>query len=369
MTNYTPMMEQYFEIKKQYQDCILLFRLGDFYEMFFDDAITASKVLEIALTGRDCGQEERAPMCGVPYHAVDGYISKLIENGYKAAICEQLEDPALAKGIVKRNVIRVITPGTIIDQAMLDEKTNNYLCCIYLDKGFGMSYVDISTGELHVTENISLNDFLKNSTNDLLIEEINKIAPSEIISNKLTGNEPVDSMINLSEGLSLDECKEIVLKHFKLVSLDSLGLKDNFHAVTSLGMLLNYLNETQKTSLDHINKLHFYKVGEYLQLDGSTRKNLELIETIRGKKGPGTLYHVIDNTMTAMGGRLLKKWIEEPLKNIKHINLRLDAVEELYKNVMASNNIKECLRSVYDIERLISRIVYGSCNGRDMNSL
>jgi len=363
------MMEQYFEIKKQYQDCILLFRLGDFYEMFFDDAITASKVLEIALTGRDCGQEERAPMCGVPYHAVDGYISKLIENGYKAAICEQLEDPALAKGIVKRNVIRVITPGTIIDQAMLDEKTNNYLCCIYLDKGFGMSYVDISTGELHVTENISLNDFLKNSTNDLLIEEINKIAPSEIISNKLTGNEPVDSMINLSEGLSLDECKEIVLKHFKLVSLDSLGLKDNFHAVTSLGMLLNYLNETQKTSLDHINKLHFYKVGEYLQLDGSTRKNLELIETIRGKKGPGTLYHVIDNTMTAMGGRLLKKWIEEPLKNIKHINLRLDAVEELYKNVMASNNIKECLRSVYDIERLISRIVYGSCNGRDMNSL
>ena len=369
MTNYTPMMEQYFEIKKQYQDCILLFRLGDFYEMFFDDAITASKVLEIALTGRDCGQEERAPMCGVPYHAVDGYISKLIENGYKAAICEQLEDPALAKGIVKRDVIRVITPGTIIDQAMLDEKTNNYLCCIYLDKGFGMSYVDISTGELHVTENISLNDFLKNSTNDLLIEEINKIAPSEIISNKLTGNEPVDSMINLSEGLSLDECKEIVLKHFKLVSLDSLGLKDNFHAVTSLGMLLNYLNETQKTSLDHINKLHFYKVGEYLQLDGSTRKNLELIETIRGKKGPGTLYHVIDNTMTAMGGRLLKKWIEEPLKNIKHINLRLDAVEELYKNVMASNNIKECLRSVYDIERLISRIVYGSCNGRDMNSL
>ncbi|HPW99687.1 MAG TPA: DNA mismatch repair protein MutS [Sedimentibacter sp.] len=369
MANYTPMMEQYFEIKKQYQDCILLFRLGDFYEMFFDDAITASKVLEIALTGRDCGQEERAPMCGVPYHAVDGYISKLIENGYKAAICEQLEDPALAKGIVKRNVIRVITPGTIIDQAMLDEKTNNYLCCIYLDKGFGMSYVDISTGELHVTENISLNDFLKNSTNDLLIEEINKIAPSEIISNKLTGNEPVDSMINLSEGLSLDECKEIVLKHFKLVSLYSLGLKDNFHAVTSLGMLLNYLNETQKTSLDHINKLHFYKVGEYLQLDGSTRKNLELIETIRGKKGPGTLYHVIDNTMTAMGGRLLKKWIEEPLKNIKHINLRLDAVEELYKNVMASNNIKECLRSVYDIERLISRIVYGSCNGRDMNSL
>jgi DNA mismatch repair protein MutS len=363
------MMEQYFSIKEQYQDCILMFRLGDFYEMFFDDAITASKVLEIALTGRDCGQEERAPMCGVPHHAVDGYISKLIENGYKVAICEQLEDPSLAKGIVKRDVVRVITPGTIIDQAMLDEKSNNYLCCIYMDKGFGMSYVDISTGELLVTENISLSDFLKNKTNELLIQEINKIAPSEIISNKMTGNETIDSVVNLSDILSFDDYKSIVLNHFKLVSLDSFGLKDNFHAVMSLGMLINYLNETQKTSLDHINKLHFYTLGEFLQLDSNTRKNLELIETIRGKKGPGTLYHVIDNTMTAMGGRLLKKWIEEPLKNIKHINLRLDAVEELYENVMTSNNIKEYLKSVYDIERLISRIVYGNCNGRDLNSL
>ena len=369
MAKYTPMMEQYFSIKEQYQDCILMFRLGDFYEMFFDDAITASKVLEIALTGRDCGQEERAPMCGVPHHAVDGYISKLIENGYKVAICEQLEDPSLAKGIVKRDVVRVITPGTIIDQAMLDEKSNNYLCCIYMDKGFGMSYVDISTGELLVTENISLSDFLKNKTNELLIQEINKIAPSEIISNKMTGNETIDSVVNLSDILSFDDYKSIVLNHFKLVSLDSFGLKDNFHAVMSLGMLINYLNETQKTSLDHINKLHFYTLGEFLQLDSSTRKNLELIETIRGKKGPGTLYHVIDNTMTAMGGRLLKKWIEEPLKNIKHINLRLDAVEELYENVMTSNNIKEYLKSVYDIERLISRIVYGNCNGRDLNSL
>jgi DNA mismatch repair protein MutS len=369
MAKYTPMMEQYLAIKEQYQDCILLYRLGDFYEMFFDDAITASRVLEIALTGRDCGQEERAPMCGVPHHAVDGYIAKLIENGYKVAICEQLEDPSDAKGIVKRDVIRIITPGTIIEQGMLDEKSNNYLCAIYLYKGFGMSYADISTGELYVTENISLNDFLKNSTHDLLIEEINKISPSEIISNNHIGNEVIDSMINISNVLSLDNYKKIVLKHFGVLSLDSLGLKENYHAVMSLGMLLNYLNETQKTSLDHINKLHFYTVGEYLQIDASTRKNLELIETIRGKKGPGTLYHVVDNTMTAMGGRLLKKWIEEPLKNIKHINLRLDAVEELYENIMTSNNIKEYLKSVYDIERLISRIVYGSCNGRDLNSL
>ena len=369
MAKYTPMMEQYFSIKEQYRDCILLYRLGDFYEMFFDDAITASRVLEIALTGRDCGQEERAPMCGVPHHAVDGYIAKLIENGYKVAICEQLEDPSDAKGIVKRDVIRIITPGTIIEQGMLDEKSNNYLCAIYLYKGFGMSYADISTGELYVTENISLNDFLKNSTHDLLIEEINKISPSEIISNNHIGNEVIDSMINISNVLSLDDYKKIVLKHFEVLSLDSLGLKENYHAVMSLGMLLNYLNETQKTSLDHINKLHFYTVGEYLQIDASTRKNLELIETIRGKKGPGTLYHVVDNTMTAMGGRLLKKWIEEPLKNIKHINLRLDAVEELYENIMTSNNIKEYLKSVYDIERLISRIVYGNCNGRDLNSL
>lgn len=369
MAKYTPMMEQYLAIKEQYKDCILLYRLGDFYEMFFDDAITASRVLEIALTGRDCGQEERAPMCGVPHHAVDGYIAKLIENGYKVAICEQLEDPSDAKGIVKRDVVRIITPGTIIEQGMLDEKSNNYLCTIYLDKGFGMSYVDISTGELYVTENISLNDFLKNSTHDLLIEEINKITPSEIISNNHIGNEVIDSMIYLSNVLSLDDYKQIVLKHFKVLSLDSLGLKENYHAAISLGMLLNYLNETQKTSLDHINKLHFYTVGEYLQIDANTRKNLELIETIRGKKGPGTLYHVVDNTMTAMGGRLLKKWIEEPLKNIKHIYLRLDAVEELYENIMTSNNIKEYLKSVYDIERLISRIVYGSCNGRDLNSL
>ena len=369
MAKYTPMMEQYLGIKEQYKDCILMYRLGDFYEMFFDDAITASRVLEIALTGRDCGQEERAPMCGVPYHAVDGYISKLIENGYKVAICEQLEDPSAAKGIVKRDVVRVITPGTIIDQGMLDEKSNNYLCCIYMDKGFGLSYADISTGDLYVTENISLSDFLKDNANDLLIEEINKINPSEIISNKLTNDEATDSMANIIGVLSLNDYKDIILKHFKVVSLDSFGLNENYHAVMSLGMLINYLNETQKTSLDHINKLHYYKVGEYLHLDSSTRKNLELIETIRGKKGQGTLYHVVDNTMTAMGGRLLKKWIEEPLKNIKLINLRLDAVEELYDNVMSSNNIKEYLKSVYDIERLISRIVYGNCSGRDLNAL
>ena len=371
MAKYTPMMEQYLGIKEQYKDCILLYRLGDFYEMFFEDALIASKVLEIALTGRDCGQEERAPMCGVPFHAVDNYISRLIENGYKVAICEQLEDPSAAKGIVKRDVVRVITPGTIIDQNMLDEKSNNYLACIYIDKGFGLSYVDISTGDLYVTENISLSDFGVSTENkySLLKEEISKINPSEVISNTVTENDFIDSMITTVNVPSYAECKAIILKHFNVVSLDSFGMSDNNNAVYSLALLINYLNQTQKTSLEHINKLHFYNMGEYLYLDSSTRKNLELIETVRGKKGQGTLYNVLDYTQTAMGGRLLKKWIEEPLKNINNINNRLDAVEELYNNVMISNNIKESLKSIYDIERLISRIVYGNCNGRDLNAL
>ncbi|HCX62089.1 MAG TPA: DNA mismatch repair protein MutS [Clostridiales bacterium] len=371
MAKYTPMMEQYLGIKEQYKDCILLYRLGDFYEMFFEDALTASKVLEIALTGRDCGQEERAPMCGVPFHAVDNYISRLIENGYKVAICEQLEDPSAAKGIVKRDVVRVITPGTIIDQNMLDEKSNNYLACIYIDKGFGLSYVDISTGDLYVTENISLSDFSVSNENkySLLKEEISKINPSEVISNTVTENDFIDSMITTVNVPSYAECKAIILKHFNVVSLDSFGMSDNNNAVYSLALLINYLNQTQKTSLEHINKLHFYNMGEYLYLDSSTRKNLELIETVRGKKGQGTLYNVLDHTQTAMGGRLLKKWIEEPLKNLNNINNRLDAVEELYNNVMISNNIKESLKSIYDIERLISRIVYGNCNGRDLNAL
>ncbi|MDF2676683.1 MAG: mismatch repair protein MutS [Bacillota bacterium] len=372
MAKFTPMMEQYFGIKEQYKDSILLYRLGDFYEMFFDDAITASKVLEITLTGRECGQDEKAPMCGVPFHSIDSYIAKLIENGYKVAICEQVEDASQAKGIVKRDVIRVITPGTIIEQNMLDEKSNNYLCATFIENGFGMSYVDVSTGDLFVTENISLNDFNihKENKHDLLIEEINKINPSEIISNKNTNNNIVDNKINIIENLlSLSEYKEIISKHFKITNFDSLNINDNNLAIMSLGILIHYLNNTQKTSLDHINKVNFYSVGDFLLIDTSTRKNLELIETVRGKKGVGTLFHVLDNTMTAMGGRQLKKWIEEPLKNLSLINLRHEAVEELYDNVMLSNNIKESLKGVYDIERLISRIVYGNCNGRDLTSL
>lgn len=369
MAKLTPMMQQYSATKEKYKDCILLYRLGDFYEMFFDDAIVASKVLEIALTGRDCGLEERAPMCGVPHHAVNNYISKLIENNYKVAICEQLEDPATAKGIVKRDVVRVITPGTIIDQTMLEDKVNNYLSCIYLaTDGFSISYVDVSTGELLVTEYKHGNN--QEKLIDTLMGEIIKINPSEIISNKLTGNELFDSKINCKEAVkSIDDYKDIILKHFNVISLDTFGITDNNLAIVSLGILLEYLNDTQKISLEHINKLQYYNIGDYVQLDSNTRKNLELIETIRGKKGIGTLYNVIDYTMTAMGGRLLKKWLEEPLKSYDKINERLDAVDELYDNIIASNNIKEYMKKIYDIERLIGRIVYGNCNGRDLIAL
>ncbi|QSX06506.1 DNA mismatch repair protein MutS [Sedimentibacter sp. zth1] len=364
----TPMMQQYLDLKENYKDCIVLYRLGDFYEMFFDDALVASKVLEIALTGRDCGLEERAPMCGVPHHAIDNYIPKLIENGLKVAICEQMEDPATAKGIIKRDVIRVVTPGTITDQNMLDDKSNNYLLCIYkVNNGFGLAYVDVSTGDLLVTEYDEVNTAV---LTDALIGEIIKINPSEIISNCLIQNNIVNNKINCINKINnFEEYKHLILKHFNIVSLDVFGISDNKNSIMSLGMLIEYLYSTQKISLDHINKVQNYKIGDYVLLDSSTRKNLELSETIRGKKGQGTLYHVLDYTMTAMGGRLLKKWIEEPLRNKIFINERLDATSELYENVLVSNNIKEYMKKIYDIERLIGRIVYGNCNGRDLIAL
>jgi DNA mismatch repair protein MutS len=373
----TPMMQQYMELKENYKDCIILYRLGDFYEMFFDDAIVASKVLEIALTGRDCGLDERAPMCGVPHHSIDNFIPKLIENGFKVAICEQMEDPATAKGIVKRDVVRVITPGTIIDQNMLEDKSNNYLCSLYLTNGgFGMSYVDVSTGDLLVTEYISNNS---KALVDAITAEIIKINPSEIIANSTINNDIIDLKINCLNNINtIEEYKELILNHFSrqskdtfnsLVSLDAFGITDNVNTIMSLGMLIEYLYSTQKNTLDHINKIESYKIGDYVQLDSNTRKNLELTETMRGKKGQGTLYHIIDYTMTAMGGRLLKKWLEEPLRSQSLINQRLDAVAEFYDNIMVSNNTKEHMKKIYDIERLIGRIVFGNCNGRDLIAL
>ncbi len=364
----TPMMQQYMELKENYKDCIVLYRLGDFYEMFFDDALAASKVLEIALTGRDCGLEERAPMCGVPHHAINNYIPRLIENGFKVAICEQMEDASAAKGIVKRDVVRVITPGTVIDQNMLEDKSNNYLLSLFLKgNAFGMAYVDVSTGELFVTEHSNYNKAVLNET---ILGEIVKTNPSEIISDAFIGIDLIDCKIaKINDLKSLQEYKDVILKHFDAVSLDSFGISDDVNSIIALGILLEYLNATQKISLEHINKISSYKIGDYVGLDSSTRKNLELTETMRGKKGQGTLYHVLDNTMTAMGGRLLKKWIEEPLQSKNLINKRLDAVSEFYDNVLVSNNIKEYMKKIYDIERLIGRVVYGNCNGRDLIAL
>jgi len=365
----TPMMQQYTELKNNYKDCIILYRLGDFYEMFFEDAIKASKVLEIALTGRDCGLEERAPMCGVPHHAVNSYIPKLIEAGYKVAICEQMEDPKVAKGIVKRDVVRVITPGTVIEQNMLEDKSNNYLACIYIKhNSFGLCYVDISTGEINLT---SYTGYNKIDTLSVIDEELQKIRASEIICNIQTNSFLDSKMYIFNDQLDdMDANVSRIANQFKVNDLSDLNIDANDkNATLALAMTLDYLVLTQKRSLSHINKIDLYDVGDFVQLDISSRRNLELTETIRGKKGKGTLYHILDYTNTAMGGRLLKKWIEQPLRKLNTINNRLDSVEALYDNMLVSNNIKDILKRVYDIERLVSKIAYGTCNAKDLISL
>lgn len=365
----TPMMQQYTELKKKYEDCIILYRLGDFYEMFFDDAIKASKVLEIALTGRDCGLEERAPMCGVPHHSVNTYIPRLIDAGFKVAICEQMEDPKVAKGIVKRDVVRIITPGTVIEENMLEDKSNNYLACVYINhNSFALSYVDISTGELNLTNYTGYN---KIDTISIIEEELQKINASEIICNIKT-NSYIDKKISIfnDDLTDIDNCIQRIISQFKIKDLSQIDLdRSNKNAISALAMILDYLLLTQKRSLNHINTVTLYDVGDFVQLDISSRRNLELIETIRGKKGKGTLYHILDYTNTAMGGRLLKKWIEQPLRKLHAINNRLDSVESLYNNMLVSNNIKDILKRVYDIERLVSKIAYGNCNAKDLVSL
>ncbi|KNF08923.1 DNA mismatch repair protein MutS [Gottschalkia purinilytica] len=377
LTKLTPMMKQYMEVKDKYKDCILFFRLGDFYEMFFDDAIIASRELEITLTGRDCGQQERAPMCGVPFHSADSYIAKLVEKGYKVAICEQIEDASKSVGIVKRDVIRVITPGTIIDTKALDEKSNNYLCAIYLDdKGCGISYVDISTGELYTTEIVET--YSKTITS--IIDELGKINPTEIITNPSMFNK--DETFNAIKkkfqsiireyndwAFEYSLTEENIKRQLSVISLDGLGLSDKKYSTISTGALIEYLNETQKISLNHINHITTYSINNYMILDINTRKNLELIETLRGKSKKGSLLSILDKTSTAMGARLLKKWIEEPLIDKKRIENRLDIVEYLTEDLILMNDIKDVLNDVYDIERLMGRVIYGNCNGRDLISL
>lgn len=377
MENLTPMMQQYMSIKKQYEDCILFFRLGDFYEMFFEDAITASRELEITLTQRDCGMDEKAPMCGVPHHVSDSYISRLVEKGYKVAVCEQIEDPAVAKGIVRRDVIKVVTPGTITDQAILDEKSNNYLASIYLDNlGIGVSYVDNSTGEMYTTEFIGEGDEIKS----FLIDELGKILPSEIICNEGFSKNTkilrvlkntINPYINIYKENEIEKknWESMILNHFRVSSLEQLELKNRIYSMIATGKLIEYLYTTQKTSLDHINNLSYYKPNNYMILDISTRANLEIHETIIKKDRKGALIGLLDKTSTSMGGRLLKKWLEQPLVNISEIERRNNVVEYFFNNIVIMDDIKTILRQIYDIERLSSKISNGNCNARDLISL
>ena len=367
----TPMMQQYMETKSQYPDCILFYRLGDFYEMFFDDALTASKELEITLTGKNCGMEERAPMCGVPYHAVDGYLTKLVSKGYKVAICEQVEDPKQAKGIVKREVVRIVTPGTILDAAAIDESKNNYIMCIvYIADRYGLSVADVTTGDYFVTE---LPDGQK------LKDEIFKFMPSEIICNEsfyMSGMDLEDmknrlgiTIYSLESWYFDDEiCKSKLMEHFKVSSLQGLGLADYDCGVISAGALLQYLLETQKNDLSHMTHITPYTTGKYMMLDSSTRRNLELCETLREKQKRGSLLWVLDKTKTAMGARTLRKYIEQPLIERTEIERRLDAVTELKEEAISREEIREYLSPVYDLERLITRITYGSANPRDLTA-
>jgi len=369
VAEYTPMMQQYLQTKEEYKDCILFYRLGDFYEMFFEDAEMVSKELELTLTGKNCGMEERAPMCGVPYHAVEGYLNKLVANGHKVAICEQVEDPKLARGLVKREVIRIVTPGTNLDMQALDESRNNYIMCIvYLADKYGVSIADVSTGDYYVTEVDSERK---------LVDEVHKFGPSEIICNESFYMSGVD-IDDLRHRLGIticaletwyfgDELAENTLKgHFKVKSLTALGLSDYDCSVIAAGALLKYLYETQKNNLDNIVAIHPYSTGKYMIIDSSTRRNLELVETLREKQKRGSLLWVLDRTKTAMGARLLRSYVEQPLIDVEEIARRQDAICELNANVITREELREYLNPIYDLERLITRVTYLSANPRDL---
>ena len=372
MASLTPMMQQYMDIKNQYKDCILFYRLGDFYEMFFEDAITCSKVLEITLTGKNCGLEERAPMCGVPYHSVESYLSKMIENGYKVAICEQVEDPKEAKGIVKRDVTRIVTPGTNLNMQMLDETKNNFLMSImYTINDYGIAVVDITTGDFFVTE---VDNCRK------LEDEINKYCPSEIICNDafyISGYD-IDSIatrLNISvsslESWYYEEESAVnkIKNHFKVDSLAGLGLVDFSIGAIAAGGLLQYLYDTQKNSLDHLTHITPYITSKYMVLDSATRRNLELLETLREKQKKGSLLWVLDKTKTAMGARLLRKFIEQPLIDYDEIIKRHDAIECINNNAITREELREYLNPIYDLERLLTKVSYKSVNPRDLIAL
>ena len=410
MAEFSPMMQHYLKTKEEYSDCILFYRLGDFYEMFFDDAITVSRELEITLTGKDCGQEERAPMAGIPFHAAESYIAKLISKGYKVAICEQMEDPKEAKGIVKREVIRVVTPGTVIESNLLEEKKNNYIMSIYkAGIYYGLGVCDVSTGDFYSTQICENNNFSK------LLDEISRYSPSEVIVNKMMFEtkselnkiqERFKVYVSLEKEENFNDETELLLQMYnvinegrfgaqKTVSTDTVkeaevqdvseGNTNNNNKiknkeqiqeidsknliVPAINALITYLTETQKTNLEHINTIKIYNITQYMSLDINARRNLELTEKMRDKSKKGTLLWVLDKTSTSMGGRLLRRWINDPLIDVKEINKRLDSVKELKNSIILKGDIIESLKKVYDIERLAGKISYGNANGRDLISL
>ena len=376
MAEFSPMMQHYLDTKNKYKDCILFYRLGDFYEMFFDDAINVSRELELTLTGKECGQEERAPMCGEPYHAADTYISRLIAKGYKVAICEQLEDPKFAKGMVKRDVIRVVTPGTVTEANLLDDKKNNYIMSIYKNGiYFGVTVCDVTTGDFRTTEIKATNNFSE------LLDEISKYSPAEILVNPML-YDCSEEIAKIKERFEVylsrwDEDKfsddyESLTAKYKIVDDDE-NVVDNINeymlSVAATNALLAYLLDTQKNNLDHINRLIIYSTTKYMSLDINARRNLEITEKLRDKSKKGTLLWVLDKTATSMGGRLLRRWLNNPLINPKQIGKRLDAVSELKDNIILRGEITDSLKKVYDIERLAGKIAYGSANARDLISL
>ena len=369
MATFTPMMQQYLETKEKYKDCILFYRLGDFYEMFFEDAKIVSKELELTLTGKSCGQEERAPMCGVPFHAAETYLNRLVQKGYKVAICEQVEDPKTAKGLVKRDVVRIVTMGTNISAQVLDETKNNYIMCVYTQKDiYGIAIADISTGDFKTTQLES---------KDKLMDEICKFSPSEIVANidLNTCGIPIQMLAQKNqmavtfekEYLFDKDLSEKALKeHFQITSLEGLGLNDYPLGIRACGALISYFYETQKSTLNQLIGIEAYTTEEFLIIDSSSRRNLELCETMREKQKRGSLLWVLDKTKTAMGARMLRNWVEQPLVNKEEILKRYDAIEEFSGHVMVREELREYLNSIYDLERLMSRICYKSANPRDL---
>ena len=365
----SPMMQHYLDTKKQNPDCILFYRLGDFYEMFFEDAQIVSRELELTLTGKDCGLKERAPMCGVPHHAVENYLNRLVQKGYKVAIAEQMEDPRQAKGLVKREVIRVVTPGTILNSQALDETKNNYIMSVVmLEKTFGIAAADVTTGAFLVTEVDTLR---------MLQDEIMKFTPAEILCNHafyMSGLDFEDLKARIHTVISTldaryfqeDRCNECLSEHFHVHTVQGLGLTDFGTGLIAAGALMQYLSETQKTSLSHLSQIRTYRTGGFMVLDTSTRRNLELTETLREKNKRGSLLWVLDKTCTAMGARLLRSFIEQPLLNREEILSRFDAIESLNRSYITREELREYLSPIYDLERLISRISYQSANPRDL---